>query len=322
MIKNFLKSIGNKIRQARREKEKKREWAASENPFKRVKRRYKIKQSFKPFFREVRIIKCLDSRDDVLVQCSGIYYNPANQKHVCGYNHRFETEMDKAYTIYHFLFACLHCNYGAMLHDPFQYGDGFLFRVYCAYLERESNASPRFRIASASVAFVASACKNRAQKGINGKSLKACLALAKKARKFIAESMRIYYLRSVKYAVFQDIRPYESSVRNLKVCKYFKCAGTADIGKDILEIQFRIIGISSECQSCLKDLSPLLEQMLRDFYTERLGFQIPYIYVTLLQEGELRIWAAKNKYGDELIQKRSCEDEWKDAPNMEDLEDD
>lgn len=163
--------------------------------------------------------------------------------------------------------------------------------------------------------------KERARQFMESKYIRAFITWTKKGIKLLKKYARIYYLRSETYAVFQDIRPYESSVKNLKVCKYFKCAGTTDIGKDILEIQFRIIGISSEYQSCLKDLSLLLEQLLRDFYTERLGFRIPYIYVTLLQEGELKIWVAKNKYGDELIQKRSCEDEWKDVPNMEDLED-
>lgn len=164
--------------------------------------------------------------------------------------------------------------------------------------------------------------EERARQFIKSKYIRAFIAGSKKCVKLLKEYARIYYLRSETYAVFQDIRPYETSVKNLNACKYFKCAGTADIGKDILEIQFRIIGISSEYQSCLKDLSLLLEQLLRDFYTERLGFQIPYIYVTLLQEGELKIWAAKNKYGNELIQKRSYEDEWKDLPNLEDIEDD
>ena len=164
--------------------------------------------------------------------------------------------------------------------------------------------------------------KERVQKILNAKSLNAFFTFIKKAGTYISNQIRIYFMRSESYAVFQNIQPYELAVRDLNVCKYFKYAQTADIGRDILEIQFRIIGISSQYQSCLKELSLLLAQLLNDFYMERLGILTPYIYVALLQEGELKFWVAKNRYGNVLIQKRSAADEWKDMPNTKDLKDD
>lgn len=164
--------------------------------------------------------------------------------------------------------------------------------------------------------------KERVQQIINAESIKAFFTMANKAAKYIEKNVRIYYMRSETYAIFQNIKPFELAVKGLNACKYFKFVRAIDIGKDILEIQFYILGITSEYKSCLKDLSLILEQMLNDFYMERLGVQSPRVHVILLQEEELKIWVAKNAYGNELIQERVTLDEWKDMPNLGDIEDD
>lgn len=164
--------------------------------------------------------------------------------------------------------------------------------------------------------------QGRIQQIINSKSAAAFIIFVKKAEKYITKFIRIYYLRSETYAVFQNIRPYEAAVKGLNACKYFKFVRTADIGRDILEIQFYIFGISSEYQSCQKDLALILGQLLNDFYMERLGVHSPCVYVPLLQEGELKIWVAKNAYGNMLIQERAAMDEWKDMPDAGEIEDD
>lgn len=136
---HILKSIAYRIRHAKWNVEQKRQTAEFKNFISRAKRRREIKRCFKVFFKEVEIRKCTTSSQDILVKCSGIYLNRANQKDVIGYHHHFATERDKAYTIYHFMHAYLFCNYGAMLHDPSESKGSFLFHVYYAYRKGEQN---------------------------------------------------------------------------------------------------------------------------------------------------------------------------------------
>lgn len=144
-----------------------------------------------------------------------------------------------------------------------------------------------------------------------------------KAYAFTKKHYDIYQLRQVTFMVYCSLLSFEETVKSLKICKYFKYHHWVDPNKDILELHFSILGISNEYLEKLKELAILLTQLLQDFYVERLGnLEYPLVYVTYIQEGEVVFWVAKNKYGNLLIQERALADDWKDMPNMEELEDD
>lgn len=145
----------------------------------------------------------------------------------------------------------------------------------------------------------------------------------KKTYSFVKGKLEIEWLRKTVFAVYQDIKPFEKQVKELHICKYFKFYSCMDINKDIAEIRFKLLGISSEYKENTDDLAVLLCNLLQDFYVERLGtLSYPIVYVTHIQEGETVFQVAKNAYGNQLITQRAYTDSFRDMPNMEELEDD
>lgn len=140
---------------------------------------------------------------------------------------------------------------------------------------------------------------------------------------WIKKKYFIYILRKIVFQVKQDIRPFEDAVKKLNICKYVKGWYFMELSTDILELHFHIIGIADEYIKKLKYLSVLLNQVLQDFYIERLGnLRYPLVYITYIQEGEVVFWVAKNAYGNLLIQDRANADDRRDMPNTEELKND
>lgn len=140
---------------------------------------------------------------------------------------------------------------------------------------------------------------------------------------FIYVKIEIYFLRKIRFAIYQNIEPYVEDVKALKICKYFKFVDTWEMDKDILEIRFKLIGISNEYKDALKELVVLLSNMLQDFYIERLGnLSYPFVYLTHIEEGRVVFWVAMNLYGNQKIQRRVEADSLREIPNTEELEDD
>ena len=145
----------------------------------------------------------------------------------------------------------------------------------------------------------------------------------KKICYFIKNKLEIRWQRKEIFFINQDIRPFEKQVKELHICKYFKFFSIVDKNRDIAEIRFKLLGISSEYKENTDDLAVLLCNLFQDFYIERLGaFSYPIVYVTNVQEGEIVFHVAKNVYGNQLIAEQAVVDAFQDMPNMEDLEDD
>lgn len=145
----------------------------------------------------------------------------------------------------------------------------------------------------------------------------------KKTYSFVKNKLEIEWLRKTIFVICQDVRPFEKQVKDLHICKYFKFCSYINLNKDIAEIRFKLLGISSEYKENVDDLAILLCNLFQDFYIERLGnLSYPIVYVTNVQEGEIVFHVPKNAYGNQLIGKRAIADSFSDMPNMEDLEDD
>lgn len=133
----------------------------------------------------------------------------------------------------------------------------------------------------------------------------------------------IYTQRQMVFMVYQDVRPFEETIKNLSICKYFKFSHLVELNRDILELHFVMLSISSGYSEKTPELATLLEKLFQDFYIERLGMiQYPLVHITNIQEGEAVFWVAKNAHGNLIVQQRAYTDERRDIPNTEELLDD
>lgn len=162
----------------------------------------------------------------------------------------------------------------------------------------------------------------RVKKLPHGEALDQILLSCSRAWQYIKKCLHIWWLRRTTYLVNQNIIPYESAIKDIKACKYFKYEKWKPHNMDITELHFTIMGITTQYQDNLADLSELLEKILQDFYKERLGpIQFPLVYALPIQKGKAVFLVANNAYGNEWIQERIYADDRKDIPNMEELTD-
>lgn len=139
----------------------------------------------------------------------------------------------------------------------------------------------------------------------------------------IANVIHKWWLRRQKFQYIQNIMPYENTIKALKICKYFKFAFWADTDHDIAYLHFNVLSLTQEYRDNLKELSDLLQQILQDFYIERLGnLSYPLVYAMDVQENGAVFCVAKNAYGNEILQERILSIELSKIPGTEELEDD
>lgn len=121
-----------------------------------------------------------------------------------------------------------------------------------------------------------------------------------------------------KYLINQNLYPYEDEILKLNILKFFKLF-RCEHEPNIVTVVFQMIGVRKEYLESPEILKNLLSAKLEQFYFERLGPNMPTIYVSFVQEGEARILISKDAYGSLLIQRRAESDRLSNKPFCGDL---
>lgn len=119
--------------------------------------------------------------------------------------------------------------------------------------------------------------------------------------RMIYNRIMIEWERNQTFAIYQNLMPYIEDLKKLCVAKYINFSNNYSLDGDIEVLRFEIYGINKEYLEDKSVLEQLLTVKLRDFYSERLGSRVPYIYLRYVEEGEFTFFVSKNLHGNKYL---------------------